>query len=325
MAETINQLSLSIPFIYGTDQCHIIDTSSFPSSYRNEKGKKIEIQSYFNGSIIRWNSRIIFCCRGDQPSKPDGQGWFENIRLIICELDEDFQPIQGTAKFLNVTGRKGPNRVEDCRLFVAGGSLYCSYGDGYEMYLARINDKLEALDCENITHAGVYIPGNDYREKNWTPFSYDGMPFFVYSDNPRMVFDPRKRQFYVGGQEITWDYGVIRGGTPAIPYTEGKLITFFHAKVMLPGKDWVDGRVYTMGAMLMQNKPPFMVTHITPMPLMRGENIYPNPINKNIYVIFPAGIIEDKDSYWVSLGINDAKTGIIRVSKNLLTGMFRDV
>ena len=323
MEQVIN-LAMQVPFIYGTDQCHIVDTSAFPKSYKAGR-EVINIQSYFNGSIVRYKGRLIFCCRADQPSKPDGTAWFKNIRLIICELDEDFTPKEETIKFLDVSGRSGKFRVEDARLFVSGGYLYCSYGDGYEMYLALLDDKLRVVRHDNITVAGIYTPGNDYREKNWTPFDFEGSPYFVYGDNPRAIYNPNKRKFHLSQQSIGWNYGVIRGGTPAIPYKD-ELITFFHGVISLREDDWTQGRMYTMGAYTFKPTHPFNVTSITHTPLMRGEYIYPNPINgKMILVVFPSGVIEDVDSFWVSLGINDACTGIVRISKNVLTNMLQGV
>lgn len=314
---TIDQLVRGTPSYLTTDQCHIINSKEFPRTYINEKGKKLRIQSYFNGSIVVYNNKLLFCCRGDQ------NPWFKNIRLIFCELDDDFQPKKGTARFLEVgshlddKGRHGENRVEDPRLFVCDKKLHISYGDGYEIYHATFKDDLTIDRWKNVTNFKIGgVSENDYREKNWTPFDYRDFPHYVYYDNPRIIWCPFTKTAYPSEQRITWQYGPIRGGTPAIPYKD-KFITFFHS-CLLPGVSWRTGKLYLMGAYVFNRNPPFKVTHMTQVPLMRGEKLHKNPINETQHVIFPAGVVQNKDSFYVSLGINDSVTGVIRIQKTLI-------
>ncbi len=308
------------PFYLTTDQARIVNSSSFPKEYVNEAGKNIRIKSYFNGSIVKHKDKLLFCCRGDQ--KP----WFQNIRLIFCELDDEFQPKKNTSRYLEVgsnlthKGDHGQFRVEDPRLFTCGGRLHLAYGDGFEVYHATFDDELKVDRWKNITNFSIQIPGNDGREKNWCPFDYEGTPYFIYSDSPRVIWGPFRRQAVFSEQHVTWDYGVIRGGTPAIRYGDS-YITFFHS-AKNDKNNWEKGRLYYMGAYVFEAKPPFRVTHITKMPIMRGDEYYKNPICPGVLaVVFPAGLAETHDSFFVSLGINDGCTGVIRVSKYLLQSL----
>lgn len=309
----------STPFYLTTDQTRVVSSSSFPNKYINEEGKNIRIKAYFNGSIVKFKDKLLFCCRGDQ------EPWFHNIRLIFCELDDEFQPKKNTARYLEVgsnlthKGDHGQFRVEDPRLFTCGGRLHLVYGDGYEVYHATFNDDLTIDKWKNITNFSIQIPGNDGREKNWCPFDYEGTPYFVYSDSPRVIWCPFRKQAIISEQHITWDYGTIRGGTPAIKYGNSYLAFFHSAKNIKPGDEWQGGRLYSMGAYVFEDKPPFRVTHITKVPIMRGDGYHKNPHHQGILeVVFPAGVAETYDSFFVSLGINDGCTGVIRVSKYLL-------
>lgn len=313
---TIEELIKKTPAFLSVDQCDIVDTSSFPKTYYNESGKRIRIESYFNGSIATYQNKIYFCCRADQ------RPWFHNIRLVLCELDDDFNVKKGTARFVNVgslldsKGKNGEFRVEDPRLFTCGGKLHLSYGDGYQMYHATFTDDIQIDRWKSIANFRVKIGENDYREKNWTPFDYEGKPHFIYADSPRVIWCPFTRMAHLSEQRLTWKYGQIRGGTPAIPYKD-KYITFFHSAENV-NQSWQNGRLYAMGAYLFNREPPFKVTAITPTPLMRGELLYKNPIVERQAVIFPAGLIQSKDSFFVSMGINDSCTGVIRIQKFLV-------
>lgn len=314
----IKELIQTSPFFYTTDQCHIIDTGHFPKTYVNQDKKKVNIKAYFNGSIAAFKDKLYFCCRADQPP------WFQNIRLVFCELDTDFIPVRDTIKFLEVgslldnKGENGEFHVEDPRLFVCGGKLHLVYGDGYELYHATFDSNLKIERWRNITNFSVRINENDGREKNWAPFDYEGFPHFIYSDSPRVIWNPFKRQAIIPNQSLSWGYGQIRGGTPAIPYKDG-YITFFHSAKNQNDGEWHHGRLYYMGAYVFESKPPFRVTHMTQVPIMRGETLYDNPQHPGlIVVVFPAGVIESEDSFFVSMGINDSCNGVIRVSKYLL-------
>jgi predicted GH43/DUF377 family glycosyl hydrolase len=304
-------LSQSSPFIYSSHQATIVNTDDFPFHYKTQEGD-IWPQVFFNGSILHVNGRIVFCCRADQ--KP----WFETIRLVVCELDFNFQPIKDTIKFLDVGSDRGMFHVEDPRLFLCNDRINIVYGDGYKLYHALLRDDLSVESWNNITNFGIQgIKEHDIREKNWAPFEYNNQLAVIYSDSPRVIYFPYTGKIVISGQDVEWEYGQIRGGTPAIEWN-GQLVTFFHSALNDDKKSWFEGRTYFMGAYIFEKKPPFKVTAITKIPLMKGEVLPSNPIAYVVKAVFPAGVAKTHDSFYVSVGMNDSCTGVLRISKSLL-------
>jgi predicted GH43/DUF377 family glycosyl hydrolase len=304
-------LSQSSPFIYSYNQTTVVRSDDFPFVYKSQDGPVFP-QVFFNGSILHINGRILFCCRADQ------RPWFETIRLLVCELDFNFQLKKDTARFLDVGSDRGMFHVEDPRLFLCDGKINLVYGDGYKVYHAVLRDDLSVEYWNNITNFGIIgLKEHDIREKNWAPFDYNGQFAVVYSDSPRVIYFPYTGKIVISGQDVEWDYGQVRGGTPAIKWN-GQYVTFFHSALNDNGKYWVDGRTYFVGAYTFEPKPPFKVTAITKIPLMKGELGPPNPIAVVIKALFPAGVAPTHDSFYVSLGMNDSSTGVLRISKSLL-------
>jgi predicted GH43/DUF377 family glycosyl hydrolase len=315
MQPSLSQLS---PFIYSEGQLTYIGTNDFPHVYETENGP-IFPQIFFNGSIVLYKGKLLFCCRADQ--KP----WFDNIRLVVCELDFNFVPIKDTIKLLNVGSDRGFYHVEDPRLVIINDRLNLIYGDGYRVYHAILKDDLRVEKWKNITNFGLMgLKEHDTREKNWTPFDYKGELAIIYSDAPRTIYFPYTGKVIFSEQNIEWEFGQIRGGTPAIKW-DNSYITFFHSALNEDKKTWFNGRTYFMGAYIFNLTPPFKVTKITKIPLMKGEDSPKNPIAEVVKVVFPAGITQTHDSFFVSLGANDSSTGVLRVSKSLIAKILEPV
>ena len=192
------------------------------------------------------------------------------------------------------------------------------------MAMGVIDDEL------NVTSSGYFqefqisnSENHDGREKNWAPFEYKREPHFIYSDNPRFILKHNLQKCYIPKQEITWQYGAIRGGTPAVEFDKGHLITFFHSAITYKyGAGWP--RLYFMGAYLFQNQPPFRVTAITKEPILKGlppEEDHPRPC-REVVVIFPSGVIAERDGFHVSYGLSDCINKVIFIPRKLLTTSF---
>jgi predicted GH43/DUF377 family glycosyl hydrolase len=311
-------LSQQSPFIYSANQVVTIRTQEFPIVYETPTGP-IFPENFFNGSILHYKDRMLFCCRADQ------RPWFENIRLVVCELDFNFVPKTETIKFLNVGSDRGLFHVEDPRLFICNDSINIVYGDGYKVYHAVLNDDLSCREWKNITTFGLLgIAEHDIREKNWTPFEYDNKVAVIYSDSPRVIFFPYTGKCVLSNQSIEWDFGQVRGGTPAIKW-QGNYVTFFHSALNDNSKNWFEGRTYFVGAYVFEPKPPFRVISMTKIPLMKGEIFPDNPIAPIVKAVFPAGVARTHDSFYVSMGLNDSCTGVLRISKSLLEKILEKV
>lgn len=309
------QLSLDSDYIYHPNDGKIIDVSGIPGvkSYESE-GKLVKPELFFNGSIVRYNGRIIMACRADQ------QPWWKKIRIMICELDRNYDPIPETARYLGLHAEGDCHHVEDPRLFVHNGLLMVTYTDGHKVYHSVIDDSLNVIqNLGVVTNVHFRASTISIRDKNFVPFSVDKSLYYSYLDSPRIILAP-DGNVIIPEQSATWDYGSIRGGTPAIPYDNGKFISFFHSSLIVGDCQTLAGqRVYFMGAYTFSCSGNFKIEKMTRTPLMKGcieMSGVPRPTNA--FVVFPVGVIDEPDHYVVSYGYNDVNTRIIRVSKKLL-------
>ena len=73
-----------------------------------------------------------------------------------------------------------------------------------------------------------------------------------------------------------------------------------------------------MGYYKFEAKPPFNIVYITDIPIMCGEEYGERLMsNFNHSVVFPMGIIDDEDEFIVSIGLNDEKTALLKISNKL--------
>lgn len=290
----------------------VINSNTFPKVYQSETGL-INPENYFNGSICRHNGKIFFACRSDQ--KP----WFSNIRIVFCQLNENYQPIQSTERWLEVDSMLGKNHVEDPRLFVCDGELKMAYTDGYKMYLCHFDSKYNVRSCGTISNFKENGNG-DGREKNWTPFDYNGKPHFIYSDNPRIILNDGG--VWLSQNSLEWKWGRVSGGTPAIKWGT-HYITFFHSSLTF--KKPHHKRAYFAGAYIFEDSPRFNIVGVTQYPILKGvfakegENV----VNQDVCVIFPSGVIMEEDHFAISYGFNDCETRVIKVTKSALTSIIK--
>lgn len=113
-----------------------------------------------------------------------------------------------------------------------------------------------------------------------------------------------------------WQWGEMRGGSPALRYNSTHYLTFFHSSGKFSHK-WIIS--YYMGAYLFQSHPPFAITHISTNPI-----IAPNMINESLgwaykvvdIVVFPMSFILDSDFIYVSYGHNDRDGWIAKLNRS---------
>lgn len=281
-------------------------------------GEWVYPTNVLNGSICKFKDKILFAYRVEQAI------WFQKTRIGICELTEDFQVKPETVRYLKLHCTQDGYHTEDPRLFVCDGTLCLVYCDGYRMASAILDDN------GDVYHSG-YFPefqvsnseSHDGREKNWTPFEYKKQPHYIYSDNPRFILKYDLQKTYIPKQDVSWKYGPIRGGTPAISYDDDHFITFFHSARNYPEQSgWP--RIYFIGAYLFRKTPPFKVTAITTVPLLKGippKIEYQRPA-KEVLVLFPSGIISEDQGFHISYGFCDYTNKVIFVSRELLKLLF---
>jgi predicted GH43/DUF377 family glycosyl hydrolase len=295
--------------------------------------KKIEIPGLpiaFNPSIIRWKDMLLMTFR----VIPDRKQSFTSY-IGIVQLDDRFTP-KGIPQLLEMRkNSKVPCRAEDARLILIGNSLMLVYSDnvepkiskgGFRMYLAAVHYDGVNFTLENIECLSQFEgESRAVREKNWVPFDYKGTLLMSYSISPHKIFCP----FFGTGEcetvaltkaPIKWDFGQLRGGTPAVKIGN-EYLAFFHSSIQMSSLQSAGQRMlhYFMGAYTFSSSPPFELKRISPEPII-GKDFYNAPFFYKYYwqpglYVFPAGILVDKDIIWIAYGRQDHEIWIAKIDK----------
>lgn len=164
---------------------------------------------------------------------------------------------------------------------------------------------------QKIEVGQVYIlnPVNpNENQKNWVPFMYDDKLMVLDYVDPLHVAEivhptPGSNTTSTDTIRVSsnppakkmWNYGGLRGGTPAYLIDDERYFAFFHTKDTLP-KNIVHS--YFMGAYTFMSKPPFSILSMSPTPIVRPEWYDGSWYGKNIdYVVFPISYsIVDSDN-----------------------------
>jgi predicted GH43/DUF377 family glycosyl hydrolase len=152
---------------------------------------------------------------------------------------------------------------------------------------------------------------NSGHEKNWLWFFHENRLNLIYAAQPHTVveFDSYLRPVTERRTEtkLGWEFGEIRGGTPPVRVGE-EYFTFFHSSLPWTHKY----RRYFMGCYAFEAKAPFAITRITREPLLIGSQqdywVETKPL-----VVFPCGALLNGKEWLVTLGVNDLKSGWIKI------------
>lgn len=116
---------------------------------------------------------------------------------------------------------------------------------------------------------------------------------------------------------LKWDFGVIRGGTPAVFIPElGEFISFFHSKHILEGSKFA---TYFIGAFSFSAAAPFTLQRFSEAPIMMDEWYTGEWCNegKQDYIVFPMGLVLMKENgttvIMMSMGHNDREGWIVKI------------
>ena len=289
--------------------------------------KRIHIPGYpdaFNPAIVKWENRLLmsFRCRDRITNQANiiGFSW----------LDEEFNPV-GHPQILIVDDSI---YMQDPRLFVVRDRLFMAYSDLWEHPVTKI--KKRKMCMAEILYDGIgfmavnkdcYLdfegdPLNKF-EKNWVPFDYQGLMLLSYSLAPHQIFLPvhgeeRCETIAYTDTANPWQWGTLRGGTPALLMGDHYL-AFFHssipiASIQSKGKSIVH---YFMGAYLFESKPPFSIQKMSPHPIV-GKTFYNGEFHqtwKPLRVIFPCGFVHNDQYIWISYGRQDHEAWIVKIDK----------
>lgn len=219
---------------------------------------------------------------------------------------------------------------EDARLFTYRGELHAS------LVVAVFPGNPKAvIPCAQIygklvrTHNGwrledVRMPkygnnGFQGQEKNWLFFEHGRKLHFIYQLQPEQIVVPLADNGDVEPTYRTkspeWAWGIMRGGTAPMEY-QGKWLRFFHSLLQSGNRQsWI----YSIGALAMDNQPPFQILQVSKAPILRGREFYtygcrhwkPN-------VIIPYGALPDGNSWNLYVGVNDSQCATVRITEREL-------
>lgn len=294
-------------------------------------------QYYLNASICQHEGKILLAYRTDQ--KPV----CTEPRIHLVQLNnKDLTPLPETNLTLDThTTKQGwrvdyagkchrnyKNRAEDPRLVDIDGMLYIFWTNGFTMQYSRLvvsfesesesKSKLKSalLLCQHL-YKPPHVPEiqkdprYDGREKNHSPFGHNGKLHIIYSYEPFVVcqvdgnkcLEPVKYD-----KQLNWNYGFVKGGTPAIPLDNERYVTFFHSSMRFQLTSDPDGEksgnYYYMGALT------FSRETLEPLEISRYPIIAPypdlDPVRTNdSYVVFPCGVVDRQTHLMISYGYND--------------------
>lgn len=300
--------------------------------------KKISIPGYphaFNPSIVRWNGSLLMYFRSISP-----HAFPHRSDLGFVWLDEKFN-IRGKAHLLAQTENFESldiisTRAEDIRLVTVGEKLYMAYNDyrhaflpafgRIRMHVAEVRYDGEKFTAHEIERLQAFDGENPrLREKNWTPFNYQGNLLLIYSLVPHLIFKPL---FGEGACEtlastmtkIDWEWGELRGGTPALQIDEERYLSFFHSCIKMRSEVSKKMKLkhYFMGAYTFSSAPPFEILQASPEPII-GKKFYSGTRYRSywtpVIALFPSGFVFDENYIWISYGRQDHEAWIVKLDK----------
>lgn len=197
------------------------------------------------------------------------------------------------------------------------------------MYVAELVYDGQSFNLEHEECLTCFEGSKSKRnEKNWVPFDYAGHLLLAYSLKPHRIFHP-----LLTGQGtcetlasttglINWNFGELRGGTPAI-LDNNQYLAFFHSTKSMKTVH-SDGAClphYFMGAYTFSSQPPFEITNISANPIVAPgfyKGLVYEPYWHPVRVIFPSGLILDEQFIWVSYGRQDHEAWVVKMDKQKL-------
>ena len=287
----------------------------------------------FNPSLVRWQGKLLMSFRVVPNKVHPFNSW-----LGVVWLDDNFNQIGKPQRlYPNEKNKHTPSRAEDGRLLSVGKRLYLVYSDntqtvvskgGFRMHVAQVEwngEKFFLKDVECISSfAGA---SSNRREKNWVPFEYGNQLLLAYSITPHLIFHSLRatgycETFVYSEKKIKWQWGELRGGTPAL-LDGDQYLAFFHSSLPLRTVHSHGANVmhYVIGAYTFSAKPPFEITHVSSEPII-GKQFYTGAEYehywKPVRVVFPCGFIKDNQYIWLSYGRQDHELWVAKIDKKRL-------
>ena len=273
---------------------------------------------YFNSCIFNGINQELLLMTRCSNLKSDHS--FSNT-LKLFELNDDYS----VKKHIDLKFKHEivHEQYEDPRVLVHNKKYYVSCANYCKTDYLHIHQKLLVFD-ENFNQINSIHPvynGNEKfaklnttSQKNWTWFIYNNRLMNIYKMYPHTVlefdFDGNIVAEYKSFFNINkiWNFGECRMGSNPI-LKDGYYYNFFHSS--LPWK--FPKRQYFMGYYKFESEPPFKIVEISNEPILYGNENDIRTLDISPIVVFPCGVIEKDGKFVVSFGLNDEKTGIIKI------------
>lgn len=274
----------------------------------------------FNPSIIRHNGNFLMSFRTH----------FCTTALI--RLDENFTPCGKPQTITLPSNFENPQSINDARLVEISDQLYMIFdsvvNEIHRIFISKIFYENDYFSLDAVQCLSTFPHESKLRsEKNWVPFDYNGQLLLGYQIQPHRIFVPTEinqcTQIAETIHSYQWNWGELRGGTPALMIDNERYLAFFHSSMKMKSihsNDLEKGH-YFIGAYTFANTPPFEITSMSPQPIIGphfylGRNYKPRWLD--VRVVFPLGYIHDDKYIWLSYGRQDHECWIAKIDKQKL-------
>jgi len=315
-----------------TAEAELLNLESFAQDFVISS-KQIEVPGYpgaFNASIIRWQGELLLCFRVRD------EKMVSTFEIGLVWLDDDFNVVS-VPTLLDIRNDDPAclAQRQDPRLVEFEGRLYIIYSNFIKiediltrrMFIAELQQNEQGLFfIEKPLCIHPFEGWTKRWEKNWVPFVYDHRLLLAYSLLPHRIFEPSLDSgecttVASTSSSIEWNWGDLRGGTPALK-DGNEYIAFFHSSKNI-ATTHSEGKVithYVMGAYTFSAELPFEITSISPHPIV-GEGFYGGPSYttwKPLRVAFPMGCLLDEEFIWITYGRQDFEIWVAKLDKKKL-------
>lgn len=288
-------------------------------------------QGAYNPSIIEFTDGYLLTFRflPDRTHQP----WVSQIGVVL--LNKSFEPTS-EPEILDTrfNFKSTPSQAEDARIFSFNDKLYLIYNDNVDlifptlwerrdMYIAELiydNNQFYLGDPVKLTHETKYR--NVLWQKNWSPFIWNGTLLLTYTINPHEVISPNLtygscQNCFETQKKINWNFGDLRGGTPA-QLVNGEYLAFFHSAIVTSSACSANREMwhYVMGAYTFAPEPPFELKKISPIPIdTPGFYTYSNYDKR---VIYPGGFVVSGSNLYLAYGKDDSEVWLATINLDAL-------
>lgn len=307
------------------DSAITIDSKKLLQQYPSPYNTKFEPTHWFNNSIIEFEKRYFMSYRMDL------YPFSKYTRLAICELDENFIPIEGSNKLLDLPSKMNGFGAEDGRLFIYANRLYITYctnygGNNFQIAIAEIDTKNFSI----VWYQFLDKPFPELPEKNWLFFTWCEQLCCIYHADCMNVFmmnkddsgfDAGKESQFVS-RPVNWNWGEVRGGASPIQHPDNlNWYHFFHStKYILHKQSGRRARQFFVGCQVFQNEPPFSTIAISKEPLLTRSEIDAELDCPSLpqAIVYPCGVIFKDGNWIISFGDSDSVCKLISISDDTL-------